>query len=281
MKRKHNSISCPVYLVALFLFVVFSCRKKVDLPDNPGTQTNTIELTAASTIAENLYDDVFDQINIEAANNNIAGRLTTTTGIQGCAVVTLSPADLTTFPKTMTLDFGSGCSLEPVIRKGKLIAIINGRLRNAGTAVSVTFENYFVNDYKLEGAFNLINNTTNNVLSFTSQTSNGRLTYPGGLINFTHSSTNTYTQISGSNTPSYFDDSWSVTGTGATASANESLTWNVTTPLIKNITCGSIVSGIKEFKYNSSTAGTLNFGDGNCDRLATLTIGAYNSVISF
>ena len=281
MKRKHYLICCPAYLAALLLVVVFSCRKKAEIPDNPGLQTNTIELTAASTIAENLYDDVFNQINIEAVNNNVAERLSTTTGIQGCAVVTLSPADLTTFPKTMTLDFGSGCSLEPVLRKGKLIVTLNGRLRNAGTTLSVSFENYFVNDYKLEGAFNLINNTTNNVLSFTSQTSNGKLTYPGGLVSYTHSGTHTYTQIGGSNTPSYFDDSWSVTGIGTTTSPIESLAWDITTPLIKSIACGSIVSGVTEFKYNNNTSGTLNFGDGTCDRLATLNIGAYNSVISF
>lgn len=282
MKRKHKSISCPACLGILLSLVIFSCHKKGNVPDDPANQSNAIVLTAASTILENLYDDVFNQINIEAVNSNIAGRLNTTTGIQGCAVVTLSPADLTTFPKTMTLDFGSGCSLEPVIRKGKLIVTLSGRLRNAGTTASVAFENYFVDDYKLEGAFNLINNTTNNVLSFTTQTSNGKLTYPGGLIYYTYSGTHTYTQIGGSNTPSYFDDSWSVSGIGTTtSSANESLAWNITTPLIKNITCGSIVSGIEEFKYNNNTSGSLNFGDGICDRLATLTIGSYNSVITF
>ena len=282
MKRKPNSISCLVCLGILLSLVIFSCHKKDNVPDDPGDQSNAIALTAASTILENLYDDVFNQINIEAVNSNIAGRLNTTTGIQGCAVVTLSPADLTTFPKTMTLDFGSGCSLEPVTRKGKLIVTLSGRLKNPGTTVSVAFENYFVNDYKLEGAFNLINNTTNNVLSFTTQTSNGKLIYPGGLIYYTHSGTHTYTQIGGSNTPSYFDDSWSVTGTGnTTSSANESMTWNITTPLIKNIACGSIVSGIEEFQYNNNTSGNLNFGDGTCDRLATVTIGSYNAVITF
>ena len=282
MKRKPNSISCLACLAVLLSLVIFSCHKKDNIPDDPGSQSNAIDLTAASTILENLYDDVFNQINIEAVNSNIAGRLNTTTGIQGCAVVTLSPADLTTFPKTMTLDFGSGCSLEPVTRKGKLIVTLSGRLKNPGTTVSVAFENYFVNDYKLEGAFNLINNTTNNVLSFTTQTSNGKLIYPGGLIYYTHSGTHTYTQIGGSNTPSYFDDSWSVTGTGnTTSSANESMTWNITTPLIKNIACGSIVSGIEEFQYNNNTSGNLNFGDGTCDRLATVTIGSYNAVITF
>lgn len=281
MTRKHSSISYVACLGILVSIVTFSCRKKNNIPDDPGFQSNAIELTAASSVAESLYDDVFNQINIEAVNSNIAERLTNTTGMQGCAVVTLSPADFTTFPKTMTLDYGSGCSLEPVIRKGKLIVTLNGRLRSAGTTLSVVFENYIVNDFKLEGAFNLINNTTNNVLSFTSQTANGKLTYPGGLISYTHSGTHTYTQIGGSNTASYFDDSWSVSGLGTTSSPLESLAWNITTPLIKNIACGSIVSGIEEFKYNNNTSGTLNFGDGNCDRLATLTIGAYSSVISF
>ena len=78
----------------------------------------------------------------------------------------------------MTLDYGTGCTIGAITRKGKLIVNLSGRLRNAGTTVSTSFENYFVNGYKLEGTFTITNNTANNVLSFVTQTTNGKLTYP-------------------------------------------------------------------------------------------------------
>jgi hypothetical protein len=181
----------------------------------------------------------------------------------------------------MTIDYGMGCTIGAITRKGKLIVNLSGRLRNAGTTVATSFENYFVNEYKLEGTFAITNNTANNVLSFVTQTTNGKLTYPAGIMYYTHNGSHTYTQVGGSNTPTYLDDSWSVSGNGITASsANESLSLNIKTPLIKNVACGAIVSGVQDFKFNN-ISGSLNFGEGICDRQATLTIGSYNTVINF
>ena len=261
--------------------LLLACSKKDSPKDNSQNQTAAVGLTVASSISQSLYDDVFNQINVEAENNNIAGRLTTENGTLGCATITLSPADLNTFPKIMTIDYGAGCTIGAITRKGKLTVNLNGRLRNSGTTLSVAFDNYYVNEYKLEGTFNITNNTASSGLSFTTQTVNGKLTYPAGLAYYTHSGSHTYTQIGGASTPTYIDDSWSVTGSGITASsANESLSLTIKTPLIKNVACGSIISGVEEFTYNN-VSGSLNFGSGSCDRQAMLTIGSFNTIINF
>ncbi len=278
MKMKRTSI----FNYISFLLILSACSKKENNPvDNTKDQPTAISLTMASSISQTMYDDVFNQISIEAENGNISGRLMGENDVQGCATVTITPSDLTTFPKTMTIDFGAGCTIGSVTRKGKLIVNLSGRLRTPGTTAAVSFDSYFVNEYKLEGAFNITNNTSNNVLSFTTQTTNGKLTYPAGVAYYTHNGSHTYTQTSGSGTPTFADDSWSVSGSGTTtSSANESLTVTIKTPLIKNVSCGSVVSGVEDFKYNN-VSGSLNFGDGTCDRKATLTIGSYNTVINF
>ena len=276
--KKFFNYPCLCILLSL---LVISCSKKDNSTDNSKDQQTAVSLTVASSISQTLYDDVFNQINLEAENNNIAGRLTTETGTQGCATITLSPSDLNTFPKTMTIDYGAGCTIGAITRKGKLIVNLNGRLRNAGTTISTSFENYFVNEYKLEGTFTITNNATNNILSFVTQTTNGILTYPAGIMFYTHNGSHTYTQIGGSNTPTYLDDSWSVSGNGiTTSSSNESLSLDIKTALVKNVACGAIVSGVQGFKFNN-ISGSLNFGEGICDRQATLTIGSYNTVINF
>lgn len=281
MKTKMTSFFNYAFLGLLSSLTFSSCSKKDNNADNSQNQSTAIGLTMASSLSETMFDDVFNQINIEAENNNISGRLSTETGTLGCAAVTLSPADLNTFPKTMTIDYASGCTIGSVTRKGKLIATISGRLRTAGSTISVAFDNYYVNGYKLEGSFSITNNTTNNSLSFTTQTTNGKLTYPGGTTFYTHSGSHTYTQIGGAGTATYLDDSWSVSGSGTTvSSANESLSVTIKNPLIKNVACGSIVSGVEDFQYNS-ISGNLNFGESVCDRLATLTIGSYSVVINF
>lgn len=262
--------------------VISSCSKKDNNPvDTAKDQPTAVNLTIASSVSETLYDDVFNQINIEAENNNIAGRFSSETGVQGCATITVSPADLNTFPKTLTIDYGTGCTVGSITRKGKLIVTLSGRLRTSGTTATVAFENYSVNEYKLEGTLTIANNTANNVLSFSTQTTNGKLTYPGGIAFYTHSGSHTYTQVAGSNTTTYADDSWSVSGSGTTtSSANEVLTVTIKTPLVKSVACGSVISGVEDFKYNN-VAGTLNFGEGTCDRQAQLTIGTYTTTVNF
>jgi hypothetical protein len=281
MKTKMKTFFSYAFAGIILSLSIAGCSKKDNSTDNSKDQPTAISLTVASSISQTLYDDVFNQINLEAENNNISGRFTTETGTQGCATITVSPADMSTFPKTMTIDYGTGCTMGTITRKGKLIINLSGRLRNGGTTVSTSFENYFVNEYKLEGTFTITNNTANNVLSFVTQTTNGKLTYPAGIMFYTHSGSHTYTQVGGSSTPTYLDDSWSVTGNGITASsANENLSLDIKTPLIKNVACGAIVSGVQDFKFNN-VSGSLNFGEGTCDRQATLTIGSYNTVINF
>jgi hypothetical protein len=281
MKTKLKPVFSYAYTGILLSTLLLACDKKDNPADNTQNQATAIKLSVASSISQSLYDDVFNQINVEAENNNMAGRLSTENGTLGCATVTLSPADLTSFPKTMTIDYGAGCSIANITRKGKLIVTLNGRLRTSGTTLAVAFDNYYVNEHKLEGTFTITNNTANNVLSFTTQTTNGKLTYPAGVAYYTHSGSHTYTQVGGSNTATYIDDSWSVTGSGSTASSsNETLSLTIKTPLIKNVACGAIISGVQEFIYNN-LSGNLDFGAGTCDRQATLAIGSFNTVINF
>ena len=263
--------------IGIALTSIFSACNKKDSADNSAKdQPTAITLTTASSISETLYDDVFNQVSIEAENNNVSGRLST-----GCATVTLSPADINVFPKTMTIDFGTGCTINNVTRKGKLIVNLTGKLRTTGSVLTVSFDNYYVNEFKLEGTFSITNNTSNNTLSFTTQTTNGKLTYPGGLLYYTHTGSHTYTQTAGASTPSFLDDNWSVTGSGTTKSSlNESLTVTIKTPLVKTVSCGAVTSGVEDFQYNN-ISGNLNFGEGTCDRQATLTIGSFSQVINF
>jgi hypothetical protein len=282
MKMKSKTMLGYALVGGALLLMISSCSKKAnDTIDTTKDQPTAISLTMASSISQSAYDDVFNQISIEAENGNISGRLMGENDVLGCTTVTISPADLNTFPKTMTIDYGAGCTIGAITRKGKLTVTLSGRLRNTGTVASVSFENYSVNEYKLEGSFTITNNTANNVLSFTTQTTAGKLTYPAGVAYYTHNGSHTYTQVSGSGTPTYADDNWSVSGSGTTtSSANESLTVTIKTPLIKSVACGSIISGIEDFKYNN-IFGSLNFGEGTCDRQAMLIIGSYNTVINF
>jgi len=248
------------------LIALSACRK--DNKDNSDTDT-TVSLASGGSVSQSLYDDAFDVITSEGENNSVNGRVET------CATVTLSPADTTTFPKTMTIDFGSGCvSANGITRKGKIIATLSGKIRKSGTTISVTFSNYYVNNYHVEGTYSITTNSGNgNGLNYTTAVSGGKITWPDGSTWFNYSGTHTLAQTGGIGTATISDDVFSWTGGfTSSSSAGKSLAVSITSPLVKNMSCKNIVSGVQAFTYNV-ISGSINYGDGTCDNQATLTVG--------
>lgn len=274
MKSILRKAAATMAFTGTMAVVFYSCKKTEEKP--PANPADAIQLSIAHNTSETLYDDVFDVVLQDGQSNNVAGKG------QTCATVTLSNVEPNVFPKTMTIDFGTGCtSSNGITRKGKLVVNLSGKIRTAGTVLTVNFENYSVNGYKLEGTLAITNNSgAGPGLGFTSQTTNGKLTYPDGVTIFTHSGTHTLTQTAGAGTVTFTDDDFTWTGSGTTtSSAGNSLSTNITTALVKKASCKNIVAGVQDFTFNN-ISGTLNYGDGSCDNIATLTIGQFNQTVT-
>ena len=265
------------FLYFFLTAVIFSaCKKDNDSTASNADQATAVSISSSGSVSESLYDDAFDVVTQEGENNSVSGK------VNSCATVTLSPADTTSFPKTMTIDFGTGCtSTDGITRTGKIIAVLTGRIRATGTTVSVSFDNYSVNGYTLEGTYSITNNSGNgNGLNITTQVTAGKVTYPDGTTWYSYSGTHTMAQTAGTGTLTFADDIYSITGNyTAGSSAGKNLAVTITTPLVKNAGCRNIVSGIETFTYNN-IPGTLNFGDGACDNQATLIVGVKTQTVT-
>jgi len=275
MRQKSTLIAAAGFLILGAAIFFSACKKDSDSTSANTDQTTATSLSSSGSTSESLYDDAFDVVTQEGENNNVSGKATS------CATVTLSPADTTSFPKTMTIDFGAGCtSTNGVTRKGKIIAALSGRIRATGTSIAVTFDNYSVNGYLVEGTYSITNNSGNgNGLNITTQVTNGKVTYPDGTTWYTYSGTHNMAQTAGTGTITFADDVYSITGNYTTgSSAGKNLSVTIITPLIKNAACVNIVSGIEAFTYNN-ISGTLDFGDGTCDKQATLTVGVKTETV--
>ena len=254
----------------------YSCSKD-DSPDNatPPDDLTAQELTAARIQSDLVFDDVSSEV-LQVTLNGTTGAATTTSS--ACATVTISPQDLTTWPKTITIDYGStGCTgINGWVRKGKISYTLTKLPRESGAVVNVSFDNYSVNGYKLEGSYSITNNgSTDANLNITTRLVNGKITYPNGKW-YTRTSTITWQQVAGSATASVLDDEFNVTGEAVIkSSANNELITSSKTPLLRKVTCGNFVSGKLNVAYNG-IAGVLDFGGGTCDKNATLSLGTRN-----
>jgi hypothetical protein len=274
-----------------------SCKKDVTnaLATN---DTKAATLSDSSTVAENSYYDVVNTAIVGYSDNSTVmgtsslqhGKTSTfSTGTEGagsnhlsCAIYTISDTVYGHYPKTLTLDFGTGCSsVDGVLRKGKVIYTFSGPLFTPGTTVSVSFNQYYVNGYGIQGAYAITNNSTQNGIVLNTVVTNGIITYPD-LTNYHYSHNKTYTQTAGASTPfNVLDDVYAITGNSAfTASDGSSLVLNASTPLVRNFTCLNITQGIVAFVYDQELNGTIDFGDGTCDDLATLKVGNVTKTIT-
>jgi hypothetical protein len=259
-------------LAVLLSLAVFSCSKDEKSPEPTATDNASIvELTSQKVITDAFFDDVSAEVLLANTDNGLTAQAQTQQEV--CATITISPKDPAVWPKTVTLDYGTaGCTgLNGNLRKGKVIYTIDKKLLNTGAKISVSFDNYTVNGYKLEGVLTITNNGSLNGLNVTATLTNGKVTYPDGKW-FTRTSTTNWVQTAGLLSLSLLDDEYNLTGSGAiTSSDGNVLTAASKTNLLRKASCLNIVSGQLDLTFNNVT-GVLDFGNGDCDKKAVITI---------
>ncbi len=281
--------------------IVTACSKNSSSGSSSGTgSSDAASLSTSSETTDNAYNDAFNvvmqtgnktsngSVTVESVGGNISNDGTGSSNILGtCATITVSPADSNTFPKTITVDFGTGCtSLAGFTRKGSITYILSGHLLYPGTTVSATFNGYSVNGYQIAGTYSITNNSTQNGLAFTTSVTGGQIIFPDSLSStYTYSGTKTITQTQGFGTPTLLDDVYNITGhhSFASSASGKSLVNTIATPLVIEGSCIHIVSGIIDFVYtdgNNSLTGTFDYGAGTCDNLATIKVGYFTKSVT-
>ena len=267
MKLKNLLIA---FSVVAFAFSLNSCKKSNNDKDEFET---TFELSGNQAVTENLTQDANDVLNEAAVDNNVMGGHTPsqTTGILSCATVTVIP--LVGWPKNIVIDFGTGCtSPNGVTRKGKINIVLSDSIRKPGSTAVMTFNNYFVNNYKKEGVITWTNTSTATVVSWQRKCENGKITAPDGRY-WLHFGTRDVTMTAGASTPNnILDDVYSIMGTHTvTNSSGATRTWNVLTALQKKAICANVDKGTGKIQGPNHYA-IIDFGDGTCDNIATISI---------
>jgi hypothetical protein len=261
-------------LLSILTVVVFTaCQKEKSTDDEIET---TFQLSGDQAISEGLSDDA-NAIFFEATvTNNLFGARTSetlqSTQTLSCATVTVTPQN--SFPKTIVIDFGAGCtSIDGVTRKGKINITLSDSVRHTGTTAVMTFDNYHVENYKIEGTLTWTNTSTPNGISWTRTIANGKVTTPSGNYYWLHVGTTTVTQTAGAGTPlNLLDDVFSVTGNHTvTNPAGRSRTATITEALEKKTICHNVTKGKIKIEGPNHFA-ILDYGTGECDRVATISI---------
>ncbi len=208
-----------------------------------------------------------------------------------CVTATFTPDPDTFFPAVLNLDYGDNCTDENgSLLGGRIIATFNGLLLSEGTQIDIAFENFQLNEYVLSGNYVVQNDGLDEQgrQSFSSQISGGELFQNGQRI-FTYEQTANRYQVAGQST-NFFTDGLAgilddvseeiVTANGTGAFGN-TFSFVTESPLVDPITCFWRTQGRLNYTIDFlPVPAILDFGDGNCDNNASLTIGQYTYPIN-
>lgn len=263
------------FLITSTAIAFTSCKKTETNSTTKDEIATTVELSTDQAISDNLTEDANDVFSEAAADNNLTGAKPLspleTTGILSCATVSITP--FSGFPKTIAINFGTGCtSANGVTRKGKINVILSDSVRKPGSTAVLTFDGYYANGYKKEGKITWTNTSTATVKGWQRRVEDGKITAPNGAY-WSHNGIKNVVQLEGYTTPrNLVDDVFSVTGSHTVTNANgASRTSEITEPLIKKTACENIGKG-KIKTQGPNHYAIIDFGDGTCDRIATISI---------
>jgi hypothetical protein len=186
-----------------------------------------------------------------------------------CAVVTESS---NTFPKIVTIDYGTGCvGQNGLTKKGKIIINVSGDMRVTGNTRTVTFDNFYINDVKIEGSRDAENIGPNNLGNMVVKIT-GDITAISSEFTRSRNFTRYREWISGIATCDISDDEFHITGSGtAIGRRGIEIPHSITEKIVlKPGQCKYPLSG--KVDIGSATRGVfLDFGNGTCDNIAEAT----------
>ncbi len=208
-----------------------------------------------------------------------------------CPIVYIDHNDSVFWPKTVTIDFGTEGCTGPfgTVRKGKIITVVTDRFWREGSTRTVTFENFSVNNFLIEGTKITINEGLNEDenMYFSIVLTGGKVTTPEGQ-EITRNFTRTRTWIEGELTPRFrWDDVYLIEGEATGINRfGKSYTRTIIDPLVVKTACMWITSGMVEIvnydvaftegsaviDENSKTGIVLDYGEGECDDKATISV---------
>jgi hypothetical protein len=286
MKAKRNKVNnnefmrtkINVMIASLAILMVISCSKKEPLEDP------AINLADNDAVSEAVFDDIFNSVDDAEIKLEDYLKGTKSAEAETCPAVTFDRAPDSNWPKTVTIDYGTGCTgFYDITRSGKIIMTLTGPRLEEGSVRSVTLDNYYINGIRIEGTKQVTNLGINDKqqMEFSVTLTGGKITLENGQV-IKRSFERTRVWTAGKETASIWDDEFRITGTATGVNRNGTgYTNTIITPVLLKRTCRFAVSGVIKIEIEGLPEPVeLDYGDGECDATAVITIAGKSKEIT-
>lgn len=232
------------------------------------TSVNEIGLQDVHGICMDKFDGFGDAIKIGTMGKHGMGHFKFP-HMSDCATVTVNDS---VYPKEIIIEYNAGCTDHSKHTiSGKIIITISDTLSKVGATKTIVFQDIYIDSVNVElnaSYKNLGVNADSNwvIQNIYSQ----KITLTDGTV-LSKINQDTLEWLSGFGTTKKDDDIFLRTGSGS-INMNDSLIYSrkITTPLLFDKSCEFILSGVIEL-YKAGTTVVIDYGDGTCDDIATVT----------
>lgn len=265
-KKQTMKLNKQLVFSAILAGLMFtSCKKDKD-ESTVSTENNTL----ADAAFGHLTDVVDTEVKI--IEDEQSGTQKTSAEGDTCANITYTLSSDSSYVDTIIIDYGTGgCEWRDRVRKGKIIISQNGKKSTKGTITKVEVQDFFIDDYQIEGV-KTVENLGGTWSPFKFQNheivTGGKVTNPDQTKTFQWNADKINTLGFDGLIP-YVKVDGTVNGVNTLGTA---FTIATTKPLKAVLGCPRIVEGILEVTPTGFATRTLDYGDGTCDFKATVTV---------
>jgi hypothetical protein len=262
-----------VIKTSLILFLIFSCSKNTDKELFKYSSNSHIESILGITFDEDIEELVDDAFSNDLKTSKIPKKRFKNNKYGSCASIYVDEEN-----NTRTITFDDDCiGNRGQIRSGSIIVTHSKKKNEIGSFRQIDFENFYLNDIKIQGIRKHEIMDIEQGVSKTIQMNleNGKMTFPDGSFSTRSKLTTKFVTYDNNK-----QISTSITGNSSGFDSSGSLfQMKITSPILFLKEClnqlnnkkGIVpVSGIKSYTKDENEI-IIDFGDGRCDFFADIT----------
>jgi hypothetical protein len=264
-----RKLNAPFFILIVFFLALQSCKKdKTELEDFQSSAQDIGQM-------ESIYTDIDNLVAEASSKDNFSGRYSNPLEadqfvINSCATITNDSLN-----GILTIDFGTACVGRDGRTRSGIIQInySGGRYFDVGSTRTVSFINYYIDGLHVEGSRNIINNGFNSAgnMNWTITATNMMVTRPDGSWH-SRSGQRNREMIAGYGDSLWVNDVYLINGTGSGTNNQGNGSTSILTNLVRDNSCHWIIRGTIELTPTSRPSRLIDFGNGTCDNLGTVTM---------
>jgi len=270
MKIKYFVRSASTILIPAAL--LFSCQKGLDVKTPSSSENQQVELsTSESTMALSDFGDDVTMVSLDITSSLIT---------DDCHPIVAFDPSKDVYPHTLTVDYGAGCTNKKGITKsGKIHIYFTGPMSAVGSSATTTYEDYYTNGNHVEGGSTMKHQRNQeNGGVYIATLNNRKVTRPNGnyvifggerrILKLDHNGLTSGFPLHG-----HFRVWGEVTGNEFRNGESYQWVYKIQHYLVYKELCDFKVAGKAKLDItNLKHALFVDYGDGTCDNLCTITI---------